>query len=243
MNQEHRYPNPDWNQYRLDEYELANNPETRMPIVICIDCSFSMRQEGRLDRVMEGLQTFCREMSYDPIAKEVAELCIVCYGGDFARVACDFTPIDRLILPRLFAQGATPLTDAVHLSLEMINARKLRYQDNGVSYYHPWIIFLGDGDDSDNSRALDDAAALIKQEHDSKHVHILCVAVGDADKMEYASLMKLSPEGQVQFLRDMKFTDFFAWLSKSVQKVSQSVSGEEINFPTTSSWGEMLVRK
>lgn len=243
MQPEYRYPVQDWNQYRLDEYELANNPETRMPIVVCIDCSFSMRQNGRLGHVVEGLQAFCQEIGRDPIAKDVAEMCIIRYGGESARVERDFTPIDRIILPQLTAEGATPLADAVHLSLEMLNTRKQRYQDNGVSYYRPWIIFLGDGDDSDHSELLDEAAFQLKEEYDHKHINVLCVAVGDIEKMEYASLMKLSPEGKVQFLRDMKFDAFFAWLSKSVQKVSQSLSGEEIRYPATATWGDLLERK
>lgn len=71
---------------------------------------------------------------------------------------------------------------------------------------------------------------------------MLCVTVGDADRMEYSSLMKLAPDGKVQYLRDLKFREFFSWLSRSIQKTSQSMSGEEVHFDPTTTWGEILER-
>lgn len=230
-------------QYLLQEEELASNPEPRTPITICIDCSFSMRQQGRLERVMEGLETFRQDMARDPIARQSVELCIISYGGEMARVVRDFEAPDRIQLPVLTASGSTPLADAVTTALENLNRRKERYGDNGNSYNRPWLILIGDGDESRSSRELDQAAALLKAESEAKHLNVLCITVGDEDKLECASLMKLSPDGKVQYLRDLKFKEFFGWLSKSVQKTSQSMSGEEVHYEPTVTWGEVMERK
>ena len=77
-----KFPFKSPQEYMLEEEELSNNPEPRAPIVICVDCSFSMRQQHRLERVMEGLDTFCQELAKDEIACASAEVCIVSYGGD-----------------------------------------------------------------------------------------------------------------------------------------------------------------
>ena len=40
----------------------------------------------------------------------------------------------------------------------------------------------------------------------------------------------------------MKFREFFAWLSRSIEKTSQSMSGEEARYEPTATWGEVLER-
>lgn len=238
-----KFPQKTPEEYLLEEEELSSNSETRVPIILCVDCSFSMRQQRRLEKVLEGLQKFLREMAADLIACQSVELCLISFGGDQAIVERDFTPPDRLEIPHLTADGGTPLADAVMTALENLEKRKIRYDDNGNSYYRPWLILVGDGDESGSSQALDQAAAVLKAESDAKHLSVLCVTVGDEDKIECSSLMKLAPDGKVQYLRDLKFGEFFSWLSRSIQKTSQSMSGEEVYFAPTTSWGEVLERK
>ena len=91
-------------------------------------------------------------------------------------------------------------------------------------------------------KELNEAAALLKEESDAKHLNVLCVTVGDERRMEYASLMKLAPDGKVHYLRDLKFKEFFSWLSRSIEKTSQSMSGEEVYYEPTTQWGEILGR-
>lgn len=238
-----KFPQKTPEEYLLEEEKLSSNSETRVPIILCVDCSFSMRQQRRLEKVLEGLQKFRREMAADLIACQSVELCLISFGGDQAIVERDFTPPDRLEIPHLTADGGTPLADAVMTALENLEKRKVRYDDNGNSYYRPWLILVGDGDESGSSQALDQAAAVLKAESDAKHLSVLCVTVGDEDKIECSSLMKLAPDGKVQYLRDLKFGEFFSWLSRSIQKTSQSMSGEEVYFAPTTSWGEVLERK
>ena len=103
MNVKGKFPEPTPEEYLLREEELSTNAETRTPITVCVDCSFSMRRQQRLDRVMEGLRVFCKDMAADPIASQSVELCVISISGSMARVELDFTPPDRIRLPALIA--------------------------------------------------------------------------------------------------------------------------------------------
>ena len=237
-----RYPAETPQQYILKEEEMANNPSHRAPIIVCVDCSYSMRQENRLDKVLNGLRAFCRDMDRDELARYSAELCLISYGGDYAKVECDFTAPDHIRIPALKASGETPLADAVELALENWEKYKQRYEDNGITWYRPWLILIGDGEETGSQKQLEKAAQRLKEETEEKHLNVLCVIVGDEDKVrkESSSLMQLAPDGKVQYLRDLKFQEFFGWLSRSIQKNSRSLSGEEVFYEPTVNWAEIL---
>ncbi len=245
-----RFPQKTAKRYLLEETELADNGSRRAPIIVCVDCSFSMRQGSRirkgsrLEWVMEGLEEFCRDMNRDLLARDSVELCLISFGGSHACVECDFATPDHIVLPKLEADGETPLADAVSLALENLERRKQRYDENGISYYRPWLLIIGDGDESRPSKQLDEMAQILKEESDRKSLNVMCIMVGDETtaRRESGSLLRLSPDGEVRYLKDLKFREFFAWLSRSIQKTSQSMSGEEIYYEPTGDWAEILTR-
>ena len=53
-------------------------------------------------------------------------------------------------------------------------------------------------------------------------------------------LDRLSPDGHAHKLHDLKFHEFFSWLSRNVQKMSQSLAGEESEMEPTTSWEDAL---
>lgn len=240
---QNRYPQKTPAEYRMEEEYLAQNGTRRVPIVVCVDCSYSMRQNQRLQKVMEGLHAFRQEMENDRIACDTVELCLVQFSGEAARVVCDFATPDVLQLPDTLAtEGETPLADAVNLALEMIEQRKARYADYGISYYRPWMVIIGDGDETRSDRQLQETARRLRAEYDAKHLNVLCVIVGDDSQVrnESSSLRSLSPDGKVHFLRDLKFCEFFGWFSRSIHKASMSMSGEELLYEPTGDWAEIL---
>ena len=125
-------------------------------------------------------------------------------------------------------------------ALDNLEMRKRRYADNGNSYFRPWLILIGDGDETRSAAELERAAAVLRQESESKHLSVLCVTVGDTEHMECNSLMKLSPDHKVHYLKGLKFREFFNWLSRSIQKTTLSMSGEEVFYDPTTTWGEIL---
>lgn len=230
-------------QYLLDERMLAQNTENRTPIILCVDTSYSMKVGRRLEKVVDGLEQFCRDMAKDPVASLSAELCIIGFGNSRAELLMNFTPPALVRLPEFVAGDETPLSDAVRLALQTLEQRKLRYDLNGIIFYRPWIIIIGDGDDTGPRSELDRMADLLKQESDAKHLTVLCITVGDENKLAASSLMRLSPDGKVRYLRDLKFREFFAWLSRSIEKTSHSMGHEEVMYESKTTWGEVLERR
>ena len=229
--------------YFLKEEELYDNTEIRTPVIFCLDCSFSMRQQQRLDRVMEGMKEFCRDIAKDPVAGLSVEICVISFGGEEPKLEMDFTQPGKVVLPALKADGRTPLVKGVQLALDTLGAIKTRYDQTSTTTFRPWLIIIGDGDDTGNPKDLTQMAAVLKAESDAKHLNVLCITVGDEDKICFSSLMKLSPNGKVLYLRDLKFREFFAWLSRSMEKTSRSMGHEEPLYEPTSSWGEGLERR
>lgn len=43
-------------------------------------------------------------------------------------------------------------------ALAALEERKRRYGDNGNTYFRPWLILIGDGDEDRSSASLDQAA-------------------------------------------------------------------------------------
>ena len=66
-----------------------------------------------------------------------------------------------------------------------------------------------------------------------KHLNVLTINIGEE---RHDMLDRLSPDGRSRKLHDLRFEEFFAWLSRSVQKVSQTLSWEEQQIAPTASW-------
>lgn len=228
--------------YRLDEDQLANNPNIRLPIVICVDTSYSMRWSSRLDEAVKGLRTFYNNMCSSYYARDSVEVCIISYGGKQAKIEQEFRSMEQTHFDdlKLEADGETPLIDAVNLALDVLEERKGRYKDNGNTWYRPWLLFIGDGDETEAPTLVARTAAKLKEECARKHLNVLCVTVGNKNSLQYSTLKNLSPENKVYYLPDMNFTDFFQWLSRSIERTSQSLQSEEIQLEPTTGWGEIL---
>lgn len=229
--------------YLLEEEELIANTSTRTPVIFCLDCSFSMRQQKRLEKVMEGLKEFCLDMAKDPVAGLSVEVCIVSFGGEHAKLALNFTPPGRIELPKLTTDGRTPMVEGIQLALNALEKRKIRYSQNDITIFRPWLIVIGDGDDTGSKTELIRMAKFLKEESDAKHLNVLCITVGDEDKISCSSLMQLSPDGKVQYLKDLKFREFFAWLSRSMERTSRSIGHEEPLYESKVTWAELLERR
>lgn len=233
-------------QYVLDETSLMNNANPRTPITICVDCSYSMLKPSRLDKrsrlekVMEGIQSFCDDMRKDPIARDMVEICIISYGDNQAKVECRFCSPDAVKVPQLKAKGDTPLVKAIQTALRNLEERRKRYLQIGLLLNRPWLIIIGDGDESQSQKELATVAAQLKKESDNKQLSVICVLVGDEDKLEYNSLKQIAPDHKINYLDDLKFRQFFTWLSRNVSQQSQSLSTEEYRNQPTDEWSSEL---
>ena len=74
---------------RLRSEELARNPSTRVPIVLCVDTSYSMSIDGRIGQVNDGIRRFLADMAADRPAMPapITSTSVVCSTAAFSTSA------------------------------------------------------------------------------------------------------------------------------------------------------------
>lgn len=205
--------------------DLVNNPTARVPVCLCLDTSGSMGGIP-IDELNEGVRLFYEAIREDETALYSAEVSIVTFGG-YAQCIVDFASLEvQPDAPTLTANGMTPMGEAVNMGLDLLEQRKDEYKDRGVDYYQPWLVLMTDGapngDSAELSRAINRTVDLVNQ----KKLTVFPIGIGSDADMDV--LAQFSPKRPPLKLQGLKFREFFAWLSKSVSKTSQSTPGESV---------------
>lgn len=218
--------------------DLVNNPTARVPVCLCLDTSGSMDGQP-IEELNEGVHLFYEAIKEDETALYSAEISIVTFGGN-AECIKDFSSLEiQPEAPKLSAYGMTPMGEAVNMALDLLEKRKEEYKDKGVDYYQPWLVLMTDGepngDAEELSKAINRTANLVNQ----KKLTVFPIGIGKDADMEV--LAKFSPKRSPLKLQGLKFKEFFAWLSKSVSKTSQSTPGETIKLDIEGikGWGDL----
>ena len=209
--------------------EFVDNPEPRCPCVLLLDTSTSMRGQP-IDELNAGLQAFRQELMEDELAAKRVEVAVVSFGP--VTVETDFQTPDVFTPPTLEANGETPMGSAIEQALSMVQERKETYKQNGINYYRPWVFLITDGAPTD---PWGNAAQAVQAGEQDGSIAFFPVGVQDANMDVLAKLSKRTPLK----LQGLQFQDLFAWLSKSLQRVSQSQLGTEVSLPAPTSWAEI----
>lgn len=214
--------------------EFMDNPEPRCPCLLLLDTSASMQGEA-VKQLNAGLVAFKDELMADAMAVKRVEVGIVTFGP--VSVASEFQTADVFTPPVLTATGNTPMGEAIERGIDLINARKAVYKQNGISYYRPWIFLLTDGGPTDN---WSNAASLVSFGEVSKSFTFFAVGVEGAN-MEI--LARISPQSRKPLhMKELRFRDLFVWLSSSLGRVSASIPGDAIPLTspaTPNGWAEV----
>ena len=220
-------------QLQLDDSELANNPNTRIPICIALDVSGSMDGK-KIDELNRGVNIFLKTIFEDEITRYSADIAILTFGGTVEKVL-DFGAVEDIKLPKFLARGGTPMGEAVLEALDMLEDRKKQYQKNAVTYWQPWLVLMTDGAATDGEHAITDKVAIAAEKaHDLMKnnkltLFSIIIEPGTSDELE-KFCGKLAP------LDGVKFEEFFVWLSQSVSVVSESSPGTRLKLPDPTSW-------
>ncbi len=218
--------------------DLASNPTPRVPVCLCLDTSGSM-MGSPINELNEGIKLFYDAIKDDEVALYSADIAIVTFGNGGVQIVRDFTglSIDDS-LPNLSANGGTPMGEAVNLALEILEKRKSEYRSKGVDYYQPWLILMTDGM-PDSMAALETPVAKTCELINNKKLTIFPIGIGESADMNV--LARFSPKRPPLRLQGLKFKEFFAWLSQSVSRTSQSTPGESVKLDVDGikGWGEL----
>ena len=157
-----------------------------------------------------------------------AEICVITFGGTSPILVEDFASIERQPnVPQFYADGETPMGEAVNMALDCLEKRKQEYKDKGVDYFQPWLVLMTDGEPNGSQAELDRAILRTKELANTKKLTIFPIGIGDEADM--GILSEFSPKRSPLKLKGTNFRAFFQWLSQSVSRTSQSMPGENIS--------------
>jgi uncharacterized protein YegL len=216
----------------FNDIELANNPEQRCPCVLVLDCSSSM--SGRqIDSLNAAVQRFSDELRADDLAAKRVEIAVVSFGEEVT-VLSDFTGAQSFHPTALVADGGTPMGQALCEAVRLIEVRKRKLQEHGINYYRPWLVMMTDGSPTDrDSQHWRNAVSLISSGVDAKKFTYFPLVTEDGDKR---TVGELSPQTKVRGLDSHKFSEFFLWLTRSLQSVARSQIGGQATLPAPNDW-------
>lgn len=213
------------NMLSIRKKELISNPIARVAVCLVLDISGSMSGEP-IDELNKGVKLFIDAIKNDETAKYAAEIAIVTFGGE-VEVYSDFQNIENLQFRDFYANGSTPMEEAVLQAIDLLETRKQEYVDAGVDYYQPWMVIMSDGQPDEppnqSSQRTYDMASKRK---------LSCFQLGIGDQADMQTLARFSPRKPLR-LKGLNFEGFFEWLSKSIQAVSQSTVGDEVKLDTS----------
>ncbi len=195
-------------------------------------------QGERIRQLNEGLIVYKDELAGDGLARKRVEVGIIAFGGTVETVQT-FTTVDSFTPPNLTVRGDTPMGQAVCTGLELLNARKSEYRNNGVGYYRPWVFLITDGGPTDiNTAYWNKAIEQVKRGEAEKAFSFFGVGVEDADIERLGQLCVREPLK----LKGLQFRTLFQWLSNSQQSVSRSTPGDAVRLDSPTApdgWAEV----
>jgi uncharacterized protein YegL len=200
------------------EGEFAENPEPRVPCILLLDTSGSMRGQPIME-LNTGIKRLKDELITDKLASKRVELSIINFGPP--QVLVDWYTADMFQPPELEAANDTPMGAAIELAIQRVEDRKQVYRQQGIAYYRPWIWLVSDGAPTDSWH---NSANQVRVGEEARKFAFFAVGVENAN-MEILS--KISTRQPVK-LKGLRFSDMFIWLSKSMSQISHSQTSDEI---------------
>lgn len=151
-------------------------PMRRLPVVLLLDTSGSMRENDKIEVLNECLAEMVRELQVADAGLGVIVLSIVTFGGDSAEVVLENVPVSEVVLSLLQAKGKTPMGSAFSLTKGLIE----NYEALPSNSFSPTMALVSDGLPTDQGWQ-NSLTELIESERGAKASR-LAVAIGaDAD--------------------------------------------------------------
>jgi uncharacterized protein YegL len=202
--------------------------------MLVLDTSGSMQGEP-IDYLNQGLSAFEKLLKANVLAARRVEVGIITFGKGGVQQIQPFVPARHFNAPQLVADEVTPMGEAVRIALHALRNRKNEYRSMGSQYYRPWLMLLTDGEPTDEG--WEQAAAEVKREESQKNLSCFPIGVGNNVNVEKLSLFSRKPP---LMLNGLDFEELFMWLSASLERVSASGPGDQVELPSVDSWARLV---
>ncbi|NCJ07520.1 VWA domain-containing protein [Synechococcales cyanobacterium C] len=212
--------------------EFVENPENRCPVILLLDTSTSMAGPP-VKALSHGVGVFKEEVQRDTKAALSVEVALITFGP--VTLVEDFVTIDQFTPPELVADGFTPMGEAIHYAIDLLEDRKETYKSNGIQYYRPWIFLITDGAPTDEWQSA--AQRLQAGDTDGK----FCFFAVGVEGVDMEKLKQIAPPHRPPvLLNGLDFRSLFVWLSSSMKRVSSGRVGDMLALPPVG-WGKITI--
>lgn len=205
--------------------------ETRILLLLCLDTSGSMAGNP-MSEVNDKLAQWCAELRQTPYYARSLEIALVTFGNGGVQVwrgpdqldyrdEDAFLRLHRFRPPLLSASGGTPMGEALSRSLDIISARKDRFDRDSEQYYRPILWLVSDGEPTDEWRPLVPVIAQLE-----RRGSVLVYAVGintHVNEMRAKVLSDLCPDRHHEI--DVDIEELLALMTASIEAVRGGHSG------------------
>lgn len=211
----------------IPDVALKRNKTERLPCVLVVDGSLSMKESGAIAELNEGLQMLARDLRSDDDTADGVQIAILRMGDNDAVVELtEFVDAAEFTAPVVVANGSTPLGKAVEQAMRLIEAQKQRYRQNGISYKRPWLWIMSDGAPTDDWQPV---AAGARAAQEAKRFTLWAIGIGKEAPLQ---ALKAFTNGDRCFRigeRDLKA--MFEWMSASMSAGSKGAAGQQMTLP------------
>lgn len=224
------------------QYE-EENFEQKCLCVLVLDTSGSMNANGAIDELNKGLQTFKDVTMQDKTTRDRLEVAIVSFNSK-VEVVQEASILPNVEMPTLEASGQTQLVAAIEKAQEVVEQRKDYYKSKGIPYYRPWIVVMTDGDPYPTGQDIDGIATKVQDDADNKKYVFFIIGIGN-DVQDSTLTTLATTQCPAVRMAEVKFEEFFTWLSASTQAVvTPSHDNNNPNptpTPRVSPWGGFVI--
>ena len=194
-------------------FQIVNSSEPHMALLFLVDTSGSMGAQIQDDEsgevvvsiveLNDALNRFKAGVCKDSQTKDILDVAIVEFNEKY-NIIQEFTPIELMKPVELSASGRTFMSEALDVSIKMVNERSRFYRRAGTEPYKPWIILISDGQLLDS---VEELASKINDMIDQEKLEFWSFGFPGANN---GVLHKLSGK-HVLNLIGYDFVGFFNW--------------------------------
>ena len=192
--------------------DYTNNREERLPCILVVDGSGSMRKDDAIDELNKGIAEFAAQLRNDPVASAKVQVKVIRFGdtvddmGDWAD-AMYFNP------PEIRAHGNTPMGEAVERAMQAAEEQLATLKSHGIDRKRPWIWLMSDGLPTDPSWEAVARKAREGQEAGKFFLYPVSVIAADGETSHTAALQSFHKDNKCLKIQGAEFAAFFDFVS------------------------------
>jgi uncharacterized protein YegL len=231
----------------------SDNRAQRVLIALVLDTSSSMKGKP-IALLNDALQDMSEDLRHDVELSAKAEVAIITFGDGGVLAwrgaqpapngTSPFVPASQLEMPRLQANGVTPMIEAVELAMRCVAEQKRALRERHISYYRPLVWLISDGIPTDAQghyseswRRLPDR---IRREERDKRFVFFTVSAGDISPDGDAVLEALAPDAHLR-LAGFEFAVVLQLVSASAESAAHDDPLEAIKRKVTEGFGQIKI--